>query len=40
MMPQFSGKAYSSIFQGMAKILQDILQHPYHSVKSTQQLAE
>jgi hypothetical protein len=39
-MPQFSGKAYSSIFHGMMKILNDILDHLYHGARLTNQLAE
>ena len=40
MMPQFSGKAYNSIFHGMMKILQEILRHPYHGARLTQQLSQ
>ncbi|KAI5999760.1 hypothetical protein F5J12DRAFT_784539 [Pisolithus orientalis] len=32
-MPQFSSKAYNSIFRGMMKVLNDILHNPYHSAR-------
>ncbi|KAI6000141.1 hypothetical protein F5J12DRAFT_784455 [Pisolithus orientalis] len=39
-MPQFSGKAYNSIFHGMMKVLNDILCNPYHSVRLHKQLSQ
>ncbi|KAI6002439.1 hypothetical protein F5J12DRAFT_948084 [Pisolithus orientalis] len=39
-MPQFSGKAYNSIFHGMMKVLNDILCNPYHSVRLHNQLSQ
>ncbi|KAI6148127.1 hypothetical protein BKA82DRAFT_4015170 [Pisolithus tinctorius] len=33
MMPQFSSKAYNSIFHGMMKVLNNILCNPYHGAK-------
>ncbi|KAI5984982.1 hypothetical protein F5J12DRAFT_787453 [Pisolithus orientalis] len=39
-MPQFSGKAYISIFHGMMKVLNDILHNPYHGVRLCDQLSQ
>ncbi|KAI6142015.1 hypothetical protein BKA82DRAFT_4361475 [Pisolithus tinctorius] len=39
-MPQFSGKAYNSIFHGMMKVLNDILRNPYHSARLRDQLSQ
>ncbi|KAI6002335.1 hypothetical protein F5J12DRAFT_784054 [Pisolithus orientalis] len=40
MMPQFSGKAYISIFHGMMKVLNNILHNPYHGVRLHDQLSQ
>ncbi|KAI6008903.1 hypothetical protein F5J12DRAFT_782311 [Pisolithus orientalis] len=40
MMPQFSGKAYNSIFHGMMKVLNDILCNPYHGTRLHNQLSQ
>ncbi|KAI6008822.1 hypothetical protein F5J12DRAFT_782254 [Pisolithus orientalis] len=40
MMPQFSVKAYNSIFHGMMKVLNDILCNPYHSTRLCDQLSQ
>ncbi|KAI6030964.1 hypothetical protein F5J12DRAFT_779972 [Pisolithus orientalis] len=40
MMPQFSGKAYNSIFHGMMKVMNDILCNPYHGVRLCNQLSQ
>ncbi|KIN99145.1 hypothetical protein M404DRAFT_155717, partial [Pisolithus tinctorius Marx 270] len=39
-MPQFSSKAYNSIFHGMMKVLNDILRNPYHSARLRDQLSQ
>ncbi|KAI5981557.1 hypothetical protein F5J12DRAFT_900761 [Pisolithus orientalis] len=39
-MPQFSSKAYNSIFHGMMKVLNDILHNPYHSMRLHNQLSQ
>ncbi|KAI5988300.1 hypothetical protein F5J12DRAFT_786874 [Pisolithus orientalis] len=39
-MPQFSGKAYNSIFHGMMKVLNNILHNPYHSARLRDQLSQ
>ncbi|KAI6000183.1 hypothetical protein F5J12DRAFT_894937 [Pisolithus orientalis] len=39
-MPQFSGKAYNSIFHGMMKVLNNILCNPYHSMRLCDQLSQ
>ncbi|KAI6015337.1 hypothetical protein F5J12DRAFT_970389 [Pisolithus orientalis] len=40
MMPQFSSKAYNSIFHGMMKVLNDILHNPYHGARLHNQLSQ
>ncbi|KAI5980850.1 hypothetical protein F5J12DRAFT_931323 [Pisolithus orientalis] len=40
MMPQFSSKAYNSIFHGMMKVLNNILHNPYHSMRLHDQLSQ
>ncbi|KAI5996834.1 hypothetical protein F5J12DRAFT_785261 [Pisolithus orientalis] len=40
MMPQFSSKAYNSIFHGMMKVLNDILHNPYHGARLCNQLSQ
>ncbi|KAI6019710.1 hypothetical protein F5J12DRAFT_780816 [Pisolithus orientalis] len=40
MMPQFSSKAYNSIFHGMMKVLNNILHNPYHSTRLHDQLSQ
>ncbi|KAI6145993.1 hypothetical protein BKA82DRAFT_4016152 [Pisolithus tinctorius] len=40
MMPQFSDKAYNSIFHGMMKVLNDILCNPYHGARLCNQLSQ
>ncbi|KAI5984929.1 hypothetical protein F5J12DRAFT_787488 [Pisolithus orientalis] len=40
MMPQFSGKAYNSIFHGMMKVLNNILHNPYHGARLHDQLSQ
>ncbi|KAI6142500.1 hypothetical protein BKA82DRAFT_149249 [Pisolithus tinctorius] len=39
-MPQFSSKAYNSIFHGMMKVLNDILCNPYHGTRLCDQLSQ
>ncbi|KAI5983933.1 hypothetical protein F5J12DRAFT_787696 [Pisolithus orientalis] len=40
MMPQFSSKAYNSIFHGMMKVLNNILHNPYHCARLCNQFSQ